>query len=136
MNAVHIVALVGGLVVLLGMVELLRRRQLHEKYAVLWLFVAIVVAILAIFPGLLDRVGRLLHIADPPNLLMLLSVIFLLLVSVHLSWESSRLEDETRSLAEEVALLRYQVEQSRIPERSTSPTDPGVTTGRGERPDA
>jgi hypothetical protein len=32
-------------------------------------------------------------------------------VCVHLSWESSRLEDETRALAEEVALLRLQVEQ-------------------------
>jgi hypothetical protein len=34
----------------------------------------------------------------------------LLLVSVHLSWEASRLEEETRTLAEEVALLRMQVE--------------------------
>ncbi len=34
----------------------------------------------------------------------------LLLVSVHLSWEASRLEEETRTLAEEVGLLRMQVE--------------------------
>ena len=36
------------------MIELLRRRQLREKYAVLWLLVAVAVAALAIFPGLLD----------------------------------------------------------------------------------
>jgi hypothetical protein len=114
-NGVHIVALSGGLIVLGGMVELLRRRQLREKYAVLWLLVSIAVAVLAIFPGLLNDAGRVLHIADPPNLLMFMAVIVLLLVSVHLSWESSRLEDETRLLAEELALLRFQVEQEKKP---------------------
>src|SRR5947209_6291298 len=38
---VHLVALAGGLIILTGMIELLRRRQLKEKYAVLWLLVAI-----------------------------------------------------------------------------------------------
>lgn len=115
MSGVHIVALVGGLVILVGMVELLRRRQLREKYAVLWLLVAIGVAALAVFPGLLNDVGHALHIADPPNLLLFIAVIVLLLVSVHLSWEASRLEEETRSLAEEVALLRHEVEKERNP---------------------
>jgi len=32
-------------------------------------------------------------------------------VSVHLSWELSRLEDETRVLAEELALLRSSLER-------------------------
>jgi hypothetical protein len=117
MNGVHIVALVAGIAILLGMVELLRRRQLHEKYAVLWLFVAIGVAVLAIYPGLLDHVAIFLGVASPPNLLMLVSVGFLLLVSVHLSWETSRLEDETRVLAEEVALLRLQIEQIPPPDK-------------------
>jgi hypothetical protein len=92
------------------MLELLRRRQLREKYAILWLFVSVVVVVLAAFPSLLNWVGDRLGISDPPNLLFFGAVIVLLLVSVHLSWESSRLEEETRTLAEEVALLRMQVE--------------------------
>jgi hypothetical protein len=32
--------------------------------------------------------------------------VFLLLVCMHLSWEVSRLEEETRVLAEEIALIR------------------------------
>lgn len=117
MTGVHILALIGGLAILIGMVELLRRRQLKEKYAVLWVLVAIAVAILAIFPDLLNVAGRLLHIADPPNLLMFLAAAVLLLVTVHLSWETSRLEDETRALAEELALLRYQVEHKQDQDR-------------------
>jgi len=108
---VEIVSLIAGVGVLALMVELLRRRQLKEKYAFLWLAVALVVAVLAVAPALLDTVAGWLDVADPVNLLLFVGLLVLLSVCVHLSWECSRLEDETRSLAEEVALLRNQVER-------------------------
>jgi hypothetical protein len=111
MTSVHVVALLGGVAILTGMFELLRRGQLREKYAVLWLVEGIATAVFAIFPGLLNDVARPLHVADPPNLLLFAANIVLLLVTVHLSWESSRMEDRTRALAEEVALLRQHIEQ-------------------------
>ena len=110
MSDVHLVAIVGGFATLLVMVELLRRRQLREKYAVLWLAVGIGVAVLGVFPGLLDWTADRLGIFDPPNLLLFVAVLVLLLVEVHLSWEVSRLEDETRSLAEELGLLRMRLD--------------------------
>ncbi len=117
----HVIAAVGGLLVLIFMLELLRRRQLREKYAILWLAVSVVVVVLAAFPSLLNWVGRRLGISDPPNLLFFGAVIVLLLVTVHLSWEASRLEEETRTLAEEVAILRMQVEamQEQRPAQAT-----------------
>lgn len=111
MTSVHILALASGAAILAGMFELLRRRQLREKYAVLWLLVGIAVAAFGVFPDLLDDVAQPLHIADPPNLLLFAGDAVLLLVIVHLSWEASRMEDRTRALAEEVALLRQQIEQ-------------------------
>ena len=111
MTGVHVVVLVTGLILFAGMLEMLRRRQLREKYAVLWLAVGVGCATFAIVPGVLDTVAHALHVADPPNLLLFGACVVLLLVTVQLSWEASRLEDKTRALAEEVALLRYQVEQ-------------------------
>ncbi len=110
--SVQIVGLVSGVVVLVLMIALLQRRQLKEKYAVLWLVVAVAVAVLAVAPGLLDAVATSLGVEEPINLLLFVGVLVLLVVCVHLSWESSRLEDETRALAEEIALLRLQVEQT------------------------
>ena len=47
-----------------------------------------------------------------------MSPVLLLLICTHLSWEVSQLEEETRTLAEEIALIRTQLEQrSVIPER-------------------
>jgi len=124
----HVIAGVAGLLVLAAMVELLRRRQLREKYAILWLGVSLVVIVLAAFPGLLDWSAHRLGIVSPPNLLLFAAVLVLLLVSVHLSWEVSRMEEETRTLAEEVGLLRMQVD-------ALSP-DPGdeLAVIRGGRP--
>lgn len=103
-----IVTAVAGLAVLGFTVELLRRRQLQEKYAILWLTVCLIVVPLAVFPRLLDVVAETLGIASGVSLVLFLAMIFLLLVCIHLSWEVSRLEEETRTIAEELALLRLE----------------------------
>jgi hypothetical protein len=120
----HIIAGVFGVLVLGFMLELLRRRQLREKYAILWLGVSVVVIVLAAFPGVLNWSADRLGVKDPPNLLTFSAVVVLLLVAVHLSWEASRLEEETRTLAEEVGLLRMQVHSLGVDRVSATPTAP------------
>lgn len=90
------------------MLELVRRRHLREKYALLWLGVGVTGLVLALARPLLDRMARVVGIAYGPSALFLLSTVFLVLVAAHLSYEVSRLEDRTRRLAEEIALLKVQ----------------------------
>ena len=106
MTGVHIIALVSALVTLCVIVELSRRRHLHEKYAVVWLAVAAVILFFAIFPGLFNSMAHSVGVKNPPDLLAILAELFLLVICVRLSWEIGRLEDRTRVLAEEVAILR------------------------------
>ncbi|MBX6356495.1 MAG: DUF2304 domain-containing protein [Micromonosporaceae bacterium] len=107
-----LVTALTGLVVLLVIIELLRRRQLREKYAILWLAVSVLIIPLSLFPRLLDSVAGLLGVASGVSLVLFLGIVFLLLVCVHLSWEVSRLEEETRTIAEELALLRTEMSQT------------------------
>jgi len=109
----YLVALVASLLILTGIVEMLRRRQLSEKYAALWLFVGAALLVLTVFPGMLSWVSSVLGVAVPTNLLFFVGIVFLTGVALHLSWELSRLEDETRKLAEELAILRLDVEQQK-----------------------
>jgi hypothetical protein len=111
-----------GLVLLIVILELLRRRQLREKYAILWLAVIIVILPIAVYPRLLDGVAGFLGIASGASLILFMGFVFLLLVSIHLSWEVSRLEEETRTLAEDMALLRAEVRQSRAEAPDAAPT--------------
>jgi hypothetical protein len=107
----HVVAVVVAVASVGFMIELLRRGQVKEKYAALWLAVGGGMLVLGVFPGLLDRVADALGVADPPNLLLFAAAVLLLLVDVHLSWEVSRLEEKTRTLAEANALLEERVDR-------------------------
>jgi hypothetical protein len=106
MTGVHIIALASALVTLSIIIELSRRRHLSEKYAVTWLAVAVAIAVFAVFPGLFNSIAHHVGVKSPPDLLAVIAVLFLLTVCVRLSWEIGRLEDHTRILAEEVAILR------------------------------
>lgn len=97
----------------LFIIELLRRGILREKYAILWLAVSVGLLLFALVPGLLTSLSRLLGFEVPANMLFLLAAVLLLLVSVQLSYEISRVESRTRRLAEEFALLRAELDELR-----------------------
>ena len=97
------------MVTLVFVVELLRRGVLREKFAALWLLVSAAILVMAIFPANLTSLADLLGVEVPSNLLFLMGGVLLLLVSVQLSHEVSRVEARTRRLAEEIALLRYEL---------------------------
>lgn len=101
----HVFAVFLTLVSLVSIVSMVRTRQLRVKYSMLWLTVGAAMAVLAASPSLLNSVSRLVGINYPPATLFLGTTVLLLLVAVHFSWELSRLEERTRVVAEELALL-------------------------------
>jgi hypothetical protein len=108
-------SLIGGLIVaaFIGfIIVLLRRHQLREKYAVLWLVIGMGLLALVLFPELLFWAAAVVGIKVPTNLLFAITLLLLLGVCLHLAWEMSRSEDRIRRLAEEIALLRTRVEES------------------------
>lgn len=109
----RVLPILGAAVTLFAILDLLRRRQLREKYAVLWLVVSLFVGVFAVFPSVLTRLSRLAGVKTPINLLFFVGALVLLVVCVQLSYEISRLEDETRALAEEVGILRLEMGSGR-----------------------
>lgn len=102
----HVFVVAVTLLSVVFIVRLVRRHQLRSKYSLLWITVALVLATVAIFPGLLARVSRSVGVYYPPATFLILAVGFLFLIVVHFSWEFSRSEERIRVLAEELALLR------------------------------
>lgn len=119
MGRLDVFVLVVALVNVAVMLELVRRRQLREKYALLWVAVGIGGIVLGLGRTLVDRVAHALGVSYGPSAVFLGAIVFLLLVCMHLSWEVSRLEERTRSLAEELALLRGRDEGARSARESS-----------------
>ncbi|MDQ0645048.1 DUF2304 domain-containing protein [Microbacterium murale] len=90
---------------------MLLTRRLREKYAALWLVIALLVLVVGIFPGLWQALTMALGVQLPSNLLFAAAILLLMGVTLHLSWELSSAEDEIRRLAEESALHRSELER-------------------------
>ncbi|CAN7418078.1 DUF2304 domain-containing protein [Arthrobacter sp. LjRoot78] len=93
----------------LAVLLMLRVGKLREKYAVLWLVVGGLTIVLGLFPSMLDFAASVVGVRVPANLLFALSIVLLVGVGLHVSRELTILEDETRILAEEVAILRSSI---------------------------
>ncbi len=105
-TAAHVFILLLTLFSLLFIVRMVRRNQLPSRYALLWLAIGVVIAFLALFPRVLDRVSSWMGIAYAPGTFFLGAITLLFLIVVHFSWELARLDARTRLLAEELAILR------------------------------
>lgn len=125
-TASYVLGLVGATAVLGLVVELLRRRHLRGKYALLYLVLGSAVVLVAVDPSLLGAVADLVGVEVPANLLFFTAIIVLLMVTMQLAYESGRLEEETRTLAEEVGLLRMDVDRLRAQLRPSEEPGPRV----------
>jgi len=110
-------------VVVVAMVYLLRTRRIREKYAAIWLLLTLAVVVLGVFPQLAFWLSRIVGVQTPVNLVFSVGLIVLAAVCLQLSTEVSNLEEETRTLAEEIALLRADVERAAEPAQDASEDD-------------
>ena len=100
---------------LLVVLELVRRRRLLERYALLWLLSCGVLIIVAIWRGLLGKLADATGIVYAPNAIFLVALVFVLFLLLHFSVAVSRLTDQSKILAQRIASLE---ERLRMAERS------------------
>jgi hypothetical protein len=127
---IQIVAIGGTLVLLLVVLELVRRRRLLERYALVWLGSTLVLLGLGIWQGLLGKIADAIGVVYPPNALFVIAFGFVLLLLLHFSTAVSRLTDQTKVLAQRLALteqrqaeLRKRLEEvgERVPPAADDP---------------
>jgi hypothetical protein len=122
-HRIQLVAVIVAGVLLLVVLELVRRRRLMERYALLWLLSASVLLGLAAWRGGLAVLSRTLGIAYPPNALFVVGFAFILLLLLHFSQAVSALCDQTKVLAQRAALLEERLK--RLEARSEGDAEAG-----------
>ena len=114
MDTIQVVAIVFTALVFGVILELVRRRRLVERYALLWMLTAVALLALALLrDDLLDPLAELIGIAEPVNLLFLAALALIFLVLLNFSVATSRLSEETKILAQEVARLDQELRSTR-----------------------
>lgn len=104
----QIVSILFAAVLFAVVFELVRRRYLRERYALVWMGAALALLVLAAWTGLLGSLSRLVGIHTPSNAFFVIAFAFTLLLLLHFSSVVSRLSDQTRLLAQRLAILEEQ----------------------------
>ena len=108
---VTIAATCASLLLLLAVLELVRRRRLREKYALLWLLTAVVLLILSIWRGAVNSIAGLVGVGYAPAVIFAIAFLFVLVVLLHYSTVVSTLADRTVWLTQQIALLEQRVRE-------------------------
>jgi hypothetical protein len=121
-------AIAVTLALLLLVFELVRRKRLSERYAILWLLAAITLFVLAAWKGLLTTLSNDVGISYPPSALFAVAIGLIAMILLHFSLAVSRLSDQNKILAQRLALLQQRFEESEEPDEP-----PGAGLERNDR---
>jgi hypothetical protein len=117
--------------------ELVRRKRLSERYAILWLLAALTLFVLAVWKGLLTSLSQDVGISYPPSALFAVAIGLIAAILLHFSLAVSRLSDQNKILAQRLGLLQQRVEDGEGVDLAQAVADPVVEAeraqaGRGE----
>jgi hypothetical protein len=100
---------------LLLVFELVRRKRLSERYAILWLLAATTLFVLAAWKGLLTTLSNDVGISYPPSALFAVAIGLIAMILLHFSLAVSRLSDQNKILAQRIGLLQQRIEETEPP---------------------
>lgn len=104
-------ALIAGILFLVMMIELIRKKKVMLKYALLWLLSGVVMLVLAIFPQLLDTMAGLIGVYDPVNALFAILLCCGLMLMISFSVIVSGNKKAIVKLTQEISLLENRIRE-------------------------
>jgi predicted AlkP superfamily phosphohydrolase/phosphomutase len=127
----RIIAIIFSIVLLLVIIQLIRKHKLREEYALIWLAASLSILFLSIFGGLTNLLATLFAVSYAPTLILVSGLLFALVVLLSQSVALSAQSNRVRDLAQSVALLEWQLRQlAKGASNSTSP-EPATTSEDG-----
>jgi hypothetical protein len=112
-DRVQVIAIAVSVVLLMSVLELVRRRKLVEEYSLLWILGSIAVLALSVWRGMLDVAARELGIFYPPSLLLMLVIVIVFVGLLSFSVVLSRQRKQIERLMEETAILGAEIRDLR-----------------------
>ena len=113
MNRITILAVGASALLLLYILEMVRRRKLRTEYSILWLFGSMVILVLSVKKEWLDWASQAVGIYYPPSFLFLVGMLFILFILIHFSITISKLYQMNKKMAQELGLLKQELNSKR-----------------------
>lgn len=109
---VYSISIFFSVTFLATVITLVRKNKLQERYSLLWILLSIILFILSISPVFINTIAKWLDIKNPPSLLFLFGLVYLIIYNLHITTVISKQSEKITRLAQEIALLKQSVEKS------------------------
>jgi hypothetical protein len=119
--------IVVAVVICVLIFELIRRKRLMERYALLWLLAGLTVLIFALGLDPLTKLVRVAGVSYTPSAVFALAFLFVLAMLVQFSMTISRLSDQNTALAQRLALVQQRLEADEVDEELPAGPSDSVT---------
>ena len=117
----------------LGLIlELVRRGRLREDHALLWLLTGVALLAFSLFEGALRFMADLIGVVYAPSILFGIGMMFAVVILLFQGITISRLQTQNKELAQDVALLAWEVQQWQKAHRADGRTDAASPDGQVE----
>ena len=131
-DRVQLISIAISVLLLVAVLELVRRRKLVEEYSIIWILGALVLLAASVWRGFLDTAAQFLGIYYPPSLILMGLVLLFFVALLALSVVLSRQQRQIESLTEETAVLGAEIRDLRPPTRAES-TPQMIPSSRQDR---
>ena len=119
------IAIIGSVVLLVFILNLIRRKRIKEEYSLLWLFLSFVFILFSVWREGLDYISRLMGVAYPPAALFLILLMAIFMILIQFSIIISRQTENNKNLTQEHGLLKFEHEnlKKRVEELEAKPKE-------------
>jgi hypothetical protein len=110
-NQIQYFAIAFSILLFFVILMLIRKRRIKEEYSLMWLLFSLVFILFSVWRQGLDVLSSMLGIAYPPAALFLILMMATFLIMIEFSMIISKLADKNKNLAQEIAMLHYEIEK-------------------------
>ncbi|MFO7671940.1 MAG: DUF2304 domain-containing protein [Bacteroidales bacterium] len=103
---IQLLGIITGVFFILLVSRLIITRKLREEYAIIWVIFSFLIFFFSIWRAGIDALGKLLGVYDPPNLIITIAIICILLYLLHLSIVVSKQKKQIKNLSQEFGILK------------------------------
>jgi len=115
-DRVQYFAITGSVLLLIFIIELIRRKKIKEQYSLLWLFFGAGFIILSVWRDGIEEMAAVMGIAYAPAAFLLILVMAIFLILIQFSVIISKISDTNKILVQEIALLKEKTERKQTDE--------------------
>lgn len=108
---IQIISIIASVLFLITVSRLIIKGKLREEYAIFWVAGTLILLAFSFWRNGLDVLSKLFGVFQPPNLVFMGAIFGILVYLLHLSTVVSKLQEQNKLLAQELAILKAGIEE-------------------------